>query len=214
MTDLAYILASLLILGLLATFVMRYGARLTNLPCPSWLAWSVERDNPFTSATRAASVIEAADLRPGMHVLDLGCGPGRITIPAARAVMPGGEVLAVDIQPAMIRRAEARAATAHLTNIRFLQAAIGEGKLPVAQFDRAFLVTVLGEIPDRQAALAEIFGALRPGGALTVAEIALDPHYQRRASVLKLAASAGFREGDFHGAWYGYSLNLIKPLVD
>src|SRR5512135_3360688 len=117
MMDIAYLALGLVVLGLLAISFWRFGARLAHLPCSSWLAWSVERDNPFTSATRAASVIKAAGLRPGMHVLVIGCGPGRITIPAARAVMPGGEVLAVDLQPAMIRRAEASAAAAHLTNI-------------------------------------------------------------------------------------------------
>lgn len=211
MLDIAYIVSGLVVLGLLIALVWRYGARLMRFPCPAWLAWTVERDNPFTSATRAAGVIRAAGLAPGMQVLDLGCGPGRITVPAARAVMPGGEVVAVDVQAAMIRRARARAAAAHLTNIRFLQAAIGEGKLGLAQFDRAFLVTVLGEIPDRRAALAEVFAALKPGGMLTVAEIAFDPHYQRRATVEKLASSVGFRLAGFNGAWYGYSLNLLRP---
>jgi ubiquinone/menaquinone biosynthesis C-methylase UbiE len=98
-----------------------------------------------------------------------------------------------------------------VSNIRFLQAGVGEGKLESNAFDRALLVTVLGEIPDRQAALAEIFRALKPGGSLTVAEVAFDPHYQRRGAVSKLAASVGFRERAYSGAWYSYSLVLEKP---
>ncbi len=211
MTDISYLLIALIVLGLIVWLAFRFGARLTRFPCPAWLAWTVETDNPFTGATRAASIINAAGLRPGMKVLDLGCGPGRVSVPAAQAVMPGGEVLAVDLQPGMLRRAEARAQSAHVTNIRFLQAAIGAGQLPMDQFDRAFLVTVLGEIPDRKPALAEIFRALKPGGILTIAETALDPHYQRRGFVIDLASSVGFRPADFHGAWYGYSLNLLKP---
>lgn len=213
MMDIADLALGLVVLGLLAISFWRFGARLAHLPCPSWLAWTVERDNPFTSATRAASLIEASGLKPGMKVLDLGCGPGRLAIPAAAAVMPGGEVLAVDLQPAMLRRAQARAASAGTGNIRFLQAAIGEGRLGSGEFDRAFLVTVLGEIPDRAAALAEIFRALKPGGILTVAEVALDPHYQSRAAVAKLAGSVGFSEADSRGAWYAFSVNLRKPAV-
>ncbi len=211
MLEIAYVVIGLIVLGLLIALAWRYGARLMRFPCPAWLAWTVERDNPFTRATRAAGVIKSAGLTPGMHVLDLGCGPGRITVPAAQAIMPGGEVVAVDIQPAMLRRAQVKAAAAGLTNIRFLQAAIGDGKLGLAQFDRAFLVTVLGEIPDRRLALAEIFSALKPGGILTIAEIAFDPHYQRRATVEELASSVGFGLAGFDGAWYGYSLSLLRP---
>ncbi len=211
MTALSYIVLGLLGLSLLVLVGWRYGSRLFRFPCPAWLAWVVERDNPFSAATGAASIIAAAGLRPGMQVLDFGCGPGRLTVPAARAVLPAGEVWAVDVQPAMLRRAEAKAIAAGVTNVRFLQARAGDGKLGSTRFDRAFLVTVLGEIPDRRGALAEIFAALKPGGVLTVAEIAMDPHFQRRVTVTSLATSVGFREGKFSGAWYGYSLNLEKP---
>jgi len=211
MIDLLYIVLGLIGLGLLFLLVWRYGTRLTRLPCPAWLSWTVERDNPFVSATRSEAIIRASGLRPGMKVVDVGCGPGRVAIPAAQAVAPGGEVLALDLQAAMLRRAAAKAAVAQVGNIRFLQAGAGDAKLAAGEFDRAFLITVLGEIPDRQAALAEIFRALKPGGLLTVAEVALDPHYQRRGTVGKLAASVGFRERAFSGAWYSYSLNLEKP---
>jgi len=71
-----------------------------------------------------------------------------------------GEVVAIDIQPGMLRRAQEKAQAANLTNIRFLQVGAGEGKLEHSQTDRALLVTVLGEVPDREAALKEIFDAL------------------------------------------------------
>lgn len=212
MIDVSYIVLGLVGLGALFLLVWRYGTRLARLPCPAWLAWMVERDNPFVTATRSSALIRASGLRPGMKVVDVGCGPGRVAIPAAQAVAPAGEVLALDLQLAMLRRAEAKAAAAQVSNIRFLQAGAGDGKLPSGEFDRAFLITVLGEIPDRQAALAEIFRALKPGGLLTVAELALDPHYQPRATVGKRAVSVGFRERDFSGAWYSYSLNFEKPL--
>lgn len=206
-----YIVLGLALLGVAIALVWRYGSRIIRVPCPAWLAWMVERDNPFASAARAEALIQAAGLQPGMRVLDFGCGPGRLTIPAAVAVAPGGEVWAVDVQAAMLRRAEAKAAAANVSNIRFVQAAAGADALGLERFDRAFLVTVLGEIPDRPAALLEIFRSLTPGGILTVAEIAFDPHYQTQRTVSRLAASAGFRPGLYRGGWYGYSLNLQKP---
>ena len=60
---------------------------------------------------------------------------------------------------------------ANVANVRFVQAGLGEGKLPEAAFDRELLCTVLGEILDREAALAEIFKALKPGGILSVTEV-------------------------------------------
>jgi ubiquinone/menaquinone biosynthesis C-methylase UbiE len=64
-----------------------------------------------------------------------------------------------------------------------------------ALFDRAFLVTVLGEIPDRQAALGEIHRALKPGGVLSVTEVLPDPHYQLAGTVRRLAEAVGFSPG-------------------
>jgi predicted methyltransferase len=74
-----------------------------------------------------------------------------------------------------------------------------------------YLVTVLGEIPDRAAGLREIFAALKPGGILSVTEIIFDPHFQSRQAVARLARSAGFNEKAFHGNRIAFTLNLEKP---
>ena len=92
----------------------------------------------------------------------------------------------------MLHEAQQRAHKAHLTNIRFCLTGPGDGKLDRNHFDRAVLVTVLGEITDREAALREIFDVLKPGGILLVEETIMDPHYQPRSTVTRLAAAAGF----------------------
>jgi ubiquinone/menaquinone biosynthesis C-methylase UbiE len=211
MTTLAYILLGLLGVVALVAVVWRGASRRRSLPCPTWLSRLVELDNPFTETNRAAVIVERLELRPGMAVLDVGCGPGRVAIPIASKVGPEGEVVAVDIQPGMLRRAQEKARAAKVTNIRFLEAAVGEGKLPRDRFDRALLVTVLGEIPDRERALREIFDALKPGGRLSVTEVIFDPHFQSRQSVARLAHSTGFQENAFHGNRIAYTLNFEKP---
>lgn len=192
--------------------VWRLWSRRSSIPCPSWLGWLVERDNPFTRINRAAAIIGSLDLRPGMTVLDIGCGPGRLTIPAAKAVGPEGRVIAVDVQPEMLQRAEAKAQAAGLGNIRFIRATVGCGGLDdVQQADRALLVTVLGEIPDREMALREIHDALAPGGILSVTEVIFDPHFQSQGTVRRLAAETGFHEIALHGRRLAYTMLLQKP---
>jgi ubiquinone/menaquinone biosynthesis C-methylase UbiE len=189
----------------------RLASRRRSLPCPVWLRWLVELDNPFARTARAATIIDHLDLRPGMTVADIGCGPGRVTIPAAQRVGDSGEVVALDIQAGMLERARDKAVGAGLTNIKFLLAGAGAGQLGKSRFDRALLVTVLGEIPNREVAIKEIFDALKPGGVLSVTEIVFDPHFQSRQTVSRLARTAGFREQAHFGNRLAYTLNLQKP---
>src|SRR5260370_14343785 len=93
----------------------------------------------------------------------------------------------------------------------FSKPAVGEGKLGRNRFDRSLLVTVLGEIPDREAALREIFDALKPGGILSVTEVIFDPQFQSRPTVVRLARSAGFREKACHGNRIAFTFNFEKP---
>lgn len=146
-----------------------------------------------------------------MTVLDAGCGAGRVTVALARAVGPGGRVVAVDVQRAMLNRMEDRLRKEGIGNVESLHAALGEGDLPAGLFDRAVLVAVLGEIPDRAAALAEIHAALRPGGLLSITEILPDPDYQGRRAVLRQCERAGFAFAAAYGRGLAYTANFRKP---
>jgi SAM-dependent methyltransferase len=204
-----------IVLGLigltLVVLTWRLSSRRHELPCPSWLGWMVEMDNPFTKTNRARVIVGHLGLAPAMKVLDAGCGPGRLTLPLAEGVGPQGEVLAVDIQDGMLSRVREKVEAAGLQNVRYLQARLGDGKLPQTTFDRALLVTVLGEIPDQVAALKEIYDALKPGGILSVTEVIFDPHFQRREAVLQATQATGFREKNFFGRRLAYTLHLEKP---
>src|SRR6516162_8838192 len=81
-----YILLALIASCVLLFFAWRFASRRRALPCPSWLRWLVELDSPFVRSNRASVIVEHLVLRPGMRVLDVGCGPGRLTIPMADKV--------------------------------------------------------------------------------------------------------------------------------
>jgi SAM-dependent methyltransferase len=203
------------LLGAVALAVIFVGRALLSRrhasPCPAWLAWLVEIDNPLFASTRASTIIAHLDLKSGMRALDVGCGPGRLTIPMARKVGPGGRVVALDIQAGMLRRAKANAERAKLTNIDFHEVEIATDELHFGSFDRVVLAAVLGEIPDQENALREIFDALRPGGVLAITEVIADPHFQRRDRVLALASRIGFCEKKRIGGRLAYSIYLERP---
>ena len=192
------------------SIVWRLLSRFCIIPCPSWLGWLVELDNPFTTINRAKTIIEHLQIKPGMHLIDVGCGPGRLTIPLAQAVGSRGLVTAMDIQQEMLNKVRVKAEAVPLTNIVYLNAGVGQGRLPQNTFDCALLVTVLGEIPDQKKALQEIARALKPGGILSVTEVIFDPHFQRQAVVRHLADEAGLHEHACYGSWYAYTLNFKK----
>ena len=207
-----YIILGLVVIGVLIGIAWRLSSHRWILPCPAWLGWLVELDNPFSQTNRASVMMEHLNLKPGMVVLDAGCGPGRMTIPVAKALGPRGKVTAMDIQPGMLDRVREKAGIANLENIRFLQAKLGEGKLERSYYDRAVLATVLGEIPDQKSALKELFEALKPEGVLLIAETIFDPHFQRKKRVLQLAAEVGFQVKKCIGNRFDYTVLLEKPL--
>ena len=182
---------------------LRSGSR----PCPTTLIPLL--DNPFTHRYHR-TLISRLELSPGLRVLDAGCGPGLLTVPIRRSVGIHGRVLAVDIQAGMLERAKARVTQARLQNVDFLLAGLGEGLLPANTFDRALLVTVLGEVPDKLSALREIYSALKPGGFLSVTEVLPDPDYQTASRVKALAQQAGFKVKQRFGNIFNFTLNLEK----
>lgn len=197
----------------LISLAWRFSSRRHELPCPSWLGWMVAMDNPFTKVNRAREIVGLLELKPGIKVLDAGCGPGRLTLPLAETVGLQGEVLAMDIQEEMLTRVRGKVKTSGLQNVQYLQARLGDGKLPQAYFERAVLVTVLGEIQDHVNALNEIYQALTPGGILSVTEVIFDPHFQRRETVVRAAQAAGFNERNFFGRKLAYTMHFEKPAI-
>ena len=108
----------------------------------------------------------------GDRVADLGCGPGYFTLPLAEAVGGSGQVIAVDLQAAMLDKVRERAARSGLLERIELQrcspASLGLSEAAPLDFVLAFWM--VHEVPDAAHLMAEVCAALRPGGRLLVVE--------------------------------------------
>ncbi len=111
------------------------------------------------------------ELRAGERVVDVGCGAGIDSMIAARMVGPGGEVVGVDMTPAMLDRARTSAAAGHFPNLGF-QHGLAES-LPVADGWADVVISngVLNLFPDKLAGLREMARVLKPGGRLQIGDI-------------------------------------------
>jgi ubiquinone/menaquinone biosynthesis C-methylase UbiE len=199
---------------ILAGVVWRRVSTRRAAPCPAWLVPLLE--NPYVEALASARIlIDRAAVEPAMRVLDVGSGPGRLTLPLAEQVGTEGTVVALDIQPQMLDRLQQRLEDRGLGNVQTMLGGVGQGDLEADDFDRAFLVTVLGEIVEKEKAMEEIHAALKRGGLLSVTEVFPDPHYQSRKRVRELAEAAGFRLQAQFGTWLAFTLNFRKePAAD
>lgn len=178
-----------------------------SAPCPA--SFSLIVDNPLRRRYMRP-VLDRVGVQPGERVLEVGPGPGLFTLDAARRLGEGGRLVAVDIQPAMVAQVQQRVREAGLDNVEAHVASACALPLPDHSVDRAFLVTVLPEIPDQDGALAELHRVLRPGGRLSITEEFLDPDYPFAWETIRRVERAGFAlEERFGNAWL-YTLNFRK----
>ncbi len=115
------------------------------------------------------NALRLAGLRPGMRVLDVGCGPGDVSFMAARLVGPTGTVLGMDGAADVIELARSRAAEMDISTVAFEQSAIEDIALdePV---DAVVGRLILMHVPDPVAALRHLSAQVRPGGLIAFGE--------------------------------------------
>jgi SAM-dependent methyltransferase len=120
-------------------------------------------------APAQAHVMACAALMPGEHVVDVACGTGTTTIQAAARVLPGGDVLGVDLSGRMVEAARARAREQRCSNARFERMGAERLELPDDTFDVALCALGFMYLPDPDRALAEMRRVLRQHGRIILA---------------------------------------------
>ena len=176
--------------------------------CPYGQRFWVEAPHPLITRARLRAVLEP---RPGERVLEVGPGTGYYTADVAEWVAPTGRLDIFDVQPEMLEHTMRRVGEQGLTNATPTEGDARRLPYANASFDAALLVTVLGEIPDQDAALRELTRVLRPGGRLVVGELFGDPHWVSPERLRRRAEAAGLEFDLRSGTPLGYFARLDRP---
>jgi len=167
--------------------------------CPYNQRFWVQAPHPFITRARLKDALMP---QPGETVLEIGPGTGYYSLDVARWIAPG-TLHVFDLQQEMLDHTMRRAAEQGVENIEPAQGDARQLPYDDAAFDAAYLVTVLGEIPDQERALSELRRVLKPGGRLVVGELFGDPHMvgidalRQRAHDMTLEDRVGPRFGYF-----------------
>ena len=166
---------------------------------------------PFTTMIR-----DAAGLRPGGHVLDVGCGCGATTLAAARLIAPG-QAVGIDLSGPMLARARTDAEAAGLGNVVFQQGDAQVHPLEPAGFDTVISRFGVMFFADPVAAFANIRSATRPAGRLVF--VCWQPLAANQwllvpgAALAEHVAPADFGSGDGPGMFAFADPDRLRPIL-
>jgi ubiquinone/menaquinone biosynthesis C-methylase UbiE len=176
--------------------------------CPYSQRFWVEPPHPFITRSRLRDVL---DPEPGERLLEVGPGTGYYALPVAEWLGPTGRLDVFDIQQEMLDHTMRRAAARDLANVVPTRGDARSLPYDDDSFDGAYLVAVLGEITDQDAALRELARVIRPGGRLVVGEIFGDPHWVAPSTLRRRAQRAGLRFDRRSGRALGHYARFRKP---
>jgi ubiquinone/menaquinone biosynthesis C-methylase UbiE len=162
--------------------------------------------NIFLSPKKLISRLE---LRKNSHVLEVGPGPGYFSIKIAEVLSEGRLVLA-DIQQEMLDKARKRVAKKGFSNTEFYLCDGMKFEFPDNSFDTIFLVTVIGEIENKEAYIKEFYRMLKKGGILSISELKGDPDRMTAEEIKGLVKDSGFVFDRLFGNKNNYTVNFRK----
>jgi predicted methyltransferase len=137
--------------------------------------WAKKFDDPARDAwQKPAEVTALLQITAGMKVADIGAGTGYFEPHLARAVGPGGQVLALDVEDTMVRYMEARMAREGLSNVKAVKVPFDDPGLKPGSVDRILIVDTWHHIPGREAYSAKLNEALTPGGLVAIVDYTME----------------------------------------
>lgn len=178
--------------------------------CPYGQRFWVEAPHPFITRKRLRAVLAP---QAGQRVLEVGPGTGYYSLDVADWLSPRGQLDIFDLQQEMLDHTLTQARERGIENITPTQGDARELPYADASFDAAYLVAVLGEIPEQEAALRELARVLKPGGRLVIGELFGDPHWVSPRRLTERAHAAGLHFVERSGSPLGYFARFERPLV-
>lgn len=174
------------------------------IPFPAKYAWFLEARwrRWVLSPERLA---ERLVLSPQLIVCEIGIGGGYYARPLAPAV---GLFAGLDLQLPMLARVRKKS---RATNLLLVQGNATALPFATGSLDLIIATTVLGEVPSRDATLAEALRALKPGGTLAVSEHLPDPDFLPFPRVLRLCRDHGFQLEARYGYRWNYTAVFRAP---
>lgn len=186
----------------------RLWSRQSPVPMPYFMRWILLVPRGPHSPTRLRRVLQP---RNGERILEIGPGVGVHAVSIAAALRPDGVLDVLDVQREMLDDLVRRAARAGLTNIVARQGDAQELPYPDSTFDAAYLISVLGEVPDAPLALRELRRVLKPAARLIIGEVLVDPDFISLPVLRKMAGDAGFAFERHFGPRFAYGA-VFRPI--
>lgn len=175
------------------------GREIAHVMGPGGVPW-LERPERETEE-RPQLVIDAFEIEPGQTIADLGAGSGYYSFRIAPLVGEHGEVLAIDVEPRMLRIIGERAKRAGIQNITTVLSSSNDPNLPANSVDLLFMVDVYHELEFPFEMMMKVREALKPGGRVALIEyreedpaVMIKPvHKMSERQIIRELTAAGFR---------------------
>lgn len=149
-------------------------------------------------------------VKPGMRVMDVGCGAGFAVLGMAKLVGKTGKVIAVDVQPEMLAKVEKRKQKAGFQNRIETHLSRADALQVSGSFDFVNAFYMAHEVPDTDHFLREIYECLGPDGAFLIVEPKFHVSKNRFHAMLETARKVGFKESGHPQILFSRSVVLAR----
>jgi SAM-dependent methyltransferase len=177
------------VVALGADMAGRLWSRKSPIPMPYFMRWVLLIPRGPLSPKHLTRMLQP---RSGERILEIGPGIGVHALPVALSLAPGGVLEVLDVQHEMLDALMERATKARIQNIVATQGDAQKLPYPDNIFDAAYLIGVLGEIPDQHVALHELRRVLKLNGRLVIGDVIIDPDFVSFPALQERTKRAGF----------------------
>lgn len=172
--------------------------------------WAFTLLLPFRNMVLSAEkLISRLEITDNHCVLEVGPGPGYFSIPVAQK-LKSGKLYIADIQPEMLEYAQKRLRKERIRNVEYSLCNGSSFDFESNFFDIIFLVTVIGEVENKEAYISEFNRMLKPDGVVSITELAGDPDKMTIEQLTALFKKHNFFLDEWFGSKRNFTLNFKK----